>query len=80
MADVLTDRITFDPKVLVGKPIIRGMRISVEMVLKLLAEGAGEKEILEDYPQLEPEDIRASLAYAHKLVAGEEVHVLTASK
>ena len=80
MADTLEGRITFDPKILAGKPIIRGMRISVEMILELLAQGASEREILEDYPQLEPEDLRAALSYAHRLVAGEEVHLTASAK
>lgn len=71
----LIDRITFDPRILAGKPIIRGMRISVEMILELLAAGTPEAEILEDYPMLEAADIRAALTYAHRLVAGEEVHL-----
>lgn len=66
-------RITFDPDILTGKPIIRGMRISVEMILELLIEGASIQEILEDYPQLEPDDIRAALLYAKQLVGREEV-------
>lgn len=66
-------RITFDRDILAGKPIIRGMRISVEMILELLARGAAIDEILEDYPQLEEDDIQASLYYAHRMVAGETV-------
>lgn len=72
--DDLLHRITFDKNVLAGKPIIRGMRISVEMILELLSKGATSQEILEDYPQLEPEDLQAALLYAHHLVAGEVVH------
>ena len=72
MEDLLR-RITFDKNVLGGKPVIRGLRISVEMVLDLLAEGATRQEILEDYPELEPEDILAVLRYAHHLVAGDAV-------
>jgi uncharacterized protein (DUF433 family) len=53
----LLQRITFDQRILHGKPLIRGLRISVEMILELLAKGAGGQEILEDYPELEPEDI-----------------------
>jgi len=64
MEDLL-QRITFQKEVLCGKPLIRGMRISVEMLLELLAKGASEQEILEDYPELEPEDVRAALLYAH---------------
>lgn len=73
MIDLL-ERITFDRQVLCGKPTIRGLRISVEMILELLAAGESEERILEDYPQLEPDDIRAALAYAHRLVAGEAVY------
>jgi len=69
----LLKRITFDKEVLCGKPIIRGLRISVEMILELLAKGATEQEILEDYPELEPQDIRAALLYAHSMIATEEV-------
>ena len=58
MEDLLK-RITFNRNVLCGKPVIRGLRISVEMVLELLAKGATEQEILEDYPELEPDDRRA---------------------
>ncbi len=71
--DELLNRITFDKNVLAGKPLIRGLRISVEMILELLAKGATEQEILEDYPQLELADIRAALLYAHTLVAHETV-------
>lgn len=70
----LLDRVTFNKDVLCGKPTIRGLRISVEMILELLAAGESEKDILEDYPQLEPDDVRAALAYAHRLVAGEAVY------
>ena len=60
----LLQRITFDQQVLRGKPLIRGLRISVEMILELLAKGARRQEILEDYPELEPADIQAALSYA----------------
>jgi len=67
----LLERITADPKVLVGKPIIRGLRISVEQILKALADGVPVDDLLRDYPELELEDIQAALAYAAKLVAQE---------
>lgn len=70
---VLLERITFDKDVLAGKPLIRGLRISVDMILELLAKGASRQDILEDYPLLEPDDIRAALFYVHYLVAGETV-------
>ena len=66
-------RITFEKGVLGGKPCIRGLRISVDMILELLAKGASEEEILEDYPELVREYLRAALLYAHHLLAGETV-------
>ena len=56
---ILLDRITINPKVMVGKPTIRGLRITVEQILKALASGVSTQELLEDYPELEPEDIQA---------------------
>ncbi len=66
-------RITANPEIFGGKPIIRGMRISVELILSLLAQGEAAESILEDYPELEPEDIRACLAYAHAVVANDRL-------
>jgi uncharacterized protein (DUF433 family) len=66
------DRITVDPKVMAGKPCIRGMRFPVSRLLGLLAAGGDEQTILAEYPYLEPEDIQAALAYAAAL-AEEEV-------
>ena len=60
----LLARITARPDVFGGKPIVRDMRISVELILSLLAQGVSQEELLEDYPRLEPEDIRACLAHA----------------
>ena len=65
----LLKRITVNPEIFGGKPIIRGMRISVELILSLLAQGETPEAILEDYPDLEPDDIRACLAYAHAVIA-----------
>jgi uncharacterized protein (DUF433 family) len=65
----LLKRITVNPEIFGGKPIIRGMRISVELVLSLLAQGETRAAILEDYPDLEEEDVRACLAYAHSVIA-----------
>jgi uncharacterized protein (DUF433 family) len=70
----LLHRITVNPETLVGKPAIRGMRISVEQILDALAAGVPEQELLEDYPVLEPDDIRAVLLYARDLVASERVY------
>jgi uncharacterized protein (DUF433 family) len=59
----LLERITVDREIFDGKPIIRGMRVSVELILSLLAQGESMEAILADYPDLEPEDIWACLAY-----------------
>lgn len=69
----LLARITARPEVFGGKPIVRDMRISVELILSLLAQGVTQEELLEDYPRLEPDDIRACLAYAHAVVAGDSL-------
>lgn len=67
------ERITFDPQVKGGRACIRGMRVTVSLILDLLANGMTKEEILEDYPYLEPEDIQAVLGYAAWLV-DESVH------
>ena len=69
----LLKRVTADPDIFGGKPIVRGMRISVELVLSLLAQGESEASILADYPDLQPEDIRACLAYAHAVIANDSL-------
>ena len=66
-------RITSRPDVFGGKPILRGMRISVELVLSLLAQGESWEAIVDDYPDLEREDIRACLAYAHAVIAHDSL-------
>ncbi len=60
----LADRIEINPNVMQGKPVIRGTRIPVELILRKLSEGATEKDLLDAYPRLTSEDIRAALAYA----------------
>lgn len=69
----LLQRITADPKIFGGKPVVRGLRISVEMILALLAAGEAAEAILDDHPELEQDDIRACLAYAHAAIAGERI-------
>lgn len=69
----LLDRITINPHVMVGKPTIRGLRITVEQVLNALAAGITTKELLKDYPELEAEDIQAVLSYAAELVGEAQV-------
>jgi uncharacterized protein (DUF433 family) len=71
-----TSRIEIDPQVMMGKPVIRGTRITVELILNKLGEGATERELLEDYPHLTPEDLRAAIAYGAASVAHEEVVLL----
>jgi uncharacterized protein (DUF433 family) len=66
-------RIVSDPTIFGGKPTVRGMRISVELILSLLAQGETQESILDDYPGLQPEDIRACLAYAHAVVANDRL-------
>ncbi|MYE32411.1 MAG: DUF433 domain-containing protein [Chloroflexi bacterium] len=64
----LLQRITARPDVFGGKPIIRDLRVSVELILSLLSQGASPDEILDDYPDLEPEDILACTPYAHAVI------------
>lgn len=72
----LLERITFDPQIFGGKPIIRGRRLAVEHILGMLATGDSVETILEGYPWLEAEDVRACLAYARRLVAHERFEPL----
>ena len=76
----LLGRITARPDVFGGKPIIRDMRISVELILSLLAQGATPDAILEDYPDLEADDIRACTAYAHAVIARDTLSAVSAAK
>lgn len=71
------ERIVVDPEILAGKPVVRGTRIAVALVLRLLALGMEQGEILAEYPRLSADDIRACLAYAEALVAGEDVFPAT---
>lgn len=70
----MVDRIEINPKIMLGKPVIRGTRIPVELVLRKLAEGATEDELLDAYPSLTRDDIKAALAYAAKTIAHEGIH------
>ena len=75
----LLGRITANPEIFGGKPIIRGIRISVEMILSLLAQGEEPERILADYPDLEPDDLRAFLAYAHAAISHDKLDLLQVS-
>lgn len=73
----LLERITLNPKVLAGKPVIRGTRLSVEYVLNLLAHGAKPEEIMAEYDGLAPEDIQACLLFATKSLGDTDFMPLT---
>lgn len=68
----ITDRIEINPKVMLGKPVIRGTRITVELILRKLSEGAREADLLDAYPRLTREDIKAAIGYAADTLAHEE--------
>jgi uncharacterized protein (DUF433 family) len=72
----LLQRITADPRILGGKPVVRGLRISVELVLALLASGETAETILDDYPEFEPEDLCACVSYADAVIAGESIEAI----
>jgi uncharacterized protein (DUF433 family) len=72
MDTTLLNRITTNPAVLTGKPVVRGMRISVEQIIKMLARGISHADIIEEYPLLEEDDIKACLLYAAKKISNEE--------
>ena len=67
-------RIEINPKILTGKPLIKGTRIPVELIIKLIAQGWSNIEIINEYPSLKEEDIKASLYYAEKVLEDEEVY------
>jgi uncharacterized protein (DUF433 family) len=69
---LLTERIEMDPAVMLGKPVIRGTRIPVALLLRKLSEGATEEDLLDAYPRLDRDDIRAAMAYAADAIANEE--------
>ena len=76
----LLARITARPDVFGGKPIIRDMRISVELVLSLLTQGVSPEAILDDYPDLELDDIRACTAYAHAVISGDTLAAVSVAE
>jgi uncharacterized protein (DUF433 family) len=67
-----TDRIEVNPKIMLGKPLIKGTRITVELILRKLGEGATENDLLEAYPNLTKRDIQAAILYAADTLANEE--------
>ena len=76
----VTERIEINPKVMMGKPVIRGTRITVEQILRKLSEGASEADLLDAYPRLTREDIQAAIRYAADTLAHEEIVVLNPSE
>jgi uncharacterized protein (DUF433 family) len=68
------NRIVVDPEILVGKPVVMGTRLAVEFIIDLLAQGWTEEEILDNYPGLTREDIRACLIYASTVLKAEKVY------
>jgi len=77
MENNILERIYIHPTIMAGKPVIRGTRIPVELIVRMLSQGLSESEILKEYPNLAPEDIRAALAYAAQILANEEVFPLS---
>ena len=78
MDEQFWQRISFNPEVMVGKPVIRGTRIPVELIMRMLAQNIPESEILREYTRLQSDDIRAALAYAAHVLAHEEVFPVAA--
>ena len=76
MDEKLLHRIVVDPQTMAAKPVIRGTRIPVELIVRMLAQGVSENEILEEYPRLHSDDIRAALVYAARVLADEDVFLL----
>ena len=75
-----TDRIEVNPKIMLGKPVIRHTRITIELVLRKLSEGATIEELLEAYPKLTREDVQAAMGYAADTLAHEETVILEPSR
>ncbi len=73
MKEELLDRIVVDAKIMLGKPVIKGSRLTVEIIVEKLAYGETIDDIINDYPFLEDKDIRAALLYAARCVANEEI-------
>jgi uncharacterized protein (DUF433 family) len=74
------DRIVLNPEILVSKPTVRGTRVPVELVLKQLSQDLDLAALYEDYPRLTPDDVKACIEYAYRLVAGEELWPVSAGQ
>ena len=75
-----TDRVEVNPKVMLGKPVIRGTRVTVELILRKLSEGATESDLFEAYPRITRRDIQAALRYAADTLAHEETFFVSPKK
>jgi len=76
----ITDRIQVNPKMMMGKPVIKGTRVTVELILRKLSEGAAEADLLDAYPRLTRGDIQAAIRYAADTVAHEQTVILSRTK
>jgi uncharacterized protein (DUF433 family) len=79
MESRLLKRIIVDPRIMVGKPVIRGTRIPVDAIIHRIAQGETIEEIVENYPKITRQDVKAALEYAERLVRGEDVMPQTKS-
>jgi uncharacterized protein (DUF433 family) len=79
-AMTVPDRIEINPKVMMGKPVVRGTRIPIELILRKLSEGATEDDLLEAYPRLRVEDIHAAIGFAADTLAHEETIIVAPPK
>ncbi len=73
MNEHILERIIINPRIMVGKPVIRGTRIPVELIVRMLAQGISEGEILDEYPHLSLEDIQAALFYAAQMLSQDDI-------
>lgn len=76
----IPDRIVIDPAILAGKPVVRGTRLAVELVIDLLAQGWAEADLLANYPALAHEDVQACLSYASAVLKAERIYPLDAAR
>ncbi|MCK4605325.1 MAG: DUF433 domain-containing protein [Deltaproteobacteria bacterium] len=79
MDEKLLRRIETNHKVMVGKPVIKGTRIPVDLIVRMVAQGITEKEIIQEYPRLQPDDVRAALVYAAWMLEHEDILPLAIS-
>ena len=76
----VADHVELNPKIMMGKPVIRGTRITVELILRRLSEGTNERQLLNAHPRLQKEDIKAALVYAADTIAHEKIIPLSPAR